>query len=135
MPLHQFLSKSHDLGLIWKPRWCIITHVIFRVLCNVLDVWQVNHFKTAKHWNSFLSYCSSPVDKGDGDWPGEPQQSCTYMQSHGLGQAKPWMTALAWLGFWESQSPFKPGQSHGFQAKPGQHNTICKIFNEDFHVK
>jgi|SRR5713226_2914648 len=33
------------------------------------------------------------------------------------------MTALAWPGFCESQSTLKPGQSHGFQAKPGQHNT------------
>ena len=34
------------------------------------------------------------------------------------GQAKPKPTVLAWLGIFGSQSHIKPGQSHGFQAKP-----------------
>src|SRR5258708_24410853 len=33
------------------------------------------------------------------------------------------MTVLAWLGISESQSRLKPGQSCGFQAKPGRKNT------------
>jgi hypothetical protein len=32
--------------------------------------------------------------------------------------------ALAWPVVLESQSHLRPGQSHGFQAKPGQNTTI-----------
>jgi hypothetical protein len=33
------------------------------------------------------------------------------------------LMALAWPEDFESQSRPKPGQSHGFQAKPGRNNT------------
>jgi hypothetical protein len=39
------------------------------------------------------------------------------------------MMALAQPGISESQSHFKPGQSHGFQAKPGQKNTNLAVMS------
>ncbi len=39
--------------------------------------------------------------------------------------AKPWLMALAWPGVLESQSCLRPGQSWGFQAKPGWNITRC----------
>ena len=41
----------------------------------------------------------------------------------GQAKAKPCLMALAWPGVWESQSHLRPGQSRGFQAKPGWNNT------------
>jgi hypothetical protein len=38
-------------------------------------------------------------------------------------QSQPSLTALAWPGDFKSQSHLKPGQSRGFQAKPGRNNT------------
>jgi hypothetical protein len=64
MLLHQFLSKSHDLGLIWKPRWCNITCIIFRLLSILFDLWQANLSKVTKHWDSFLSHCSLGIRHG-----------------------------------------------------------------------
>jgi len=42
-------------------------------------------------------------------------------------KAEPSMTALARPVDSESQSRWKPGQSRGFQAKPGRHITTCEM--------
>ena len=42
------------------------------------------------------------------------------------GQAKPKPWLAAWLEDFQSQSRDRPGQSPGFQAKPGRNITICR---------
>src|SRR5882762_2731589 len=44
-------------------------------------------------------------------------------------KAEPSMTALARPVDSESQSRRKPGQSRGFQAKPGRHITTCSMYD------
>jgi hypothetical protein len=54
-------------------------YIIFRILCNLLVFWQVNLFKTAKHWDSFFTHCikaghgsSVPYADGSGGPAGVP---------------------------------------------------------------
>jgi hypothetical protein len=44
------------------------------------------------------------------------------------------LTALAWLADYESPSRLKPGQSRGFQAKPGRNITSCQLEREEPEV-
>ena len=37
-----------------------MTYIIFTLLHNLLDFFQVNLFKIAKHWDSFFTHCTSP---------------------------------------------------------------------------
>ena len=38
-----------------------MTYIIFRLLCNLFDLCCINLYKAAKHWDSFLSDCTSPI--------------------------------------------------------------------------
>jgi hypothetical protein len=38
-----------------------MTYIIFRLLHNLFDLCQVSLSKTAKHWDSFFTHCTSPV--------------------------------------------------------------------------
>src|SRR6267154_1655967 len=44
-----------------------MTYIIFTLLHNLLDFLQVNRFKTAKHWDSFFTHCSTGLYSIMGD--------------------------------------------------------------------
>jgi hypothetical protein len=44
-----------------------MTYIIFRLLCNLLDLCQASLFKIAKHWDSFFTHCNSSNDTNDAD--------------------------------------------------------------------
>jgi hypothetical protein len=50
-----------------------------------------------------------------------------------LSQSQPSLMALAWPGNPESLSHRKPGQSHSFQAKPGQNITNSGAYQQNYN--
>ena len=54
---HQILSKMGKWGVFWKLIWHAIIYIYTMVTNTITIVLLPKHYKIAKHWDSFLSYC------------------------------------------------------------------------------
>jgi len=59
--LHQFGSESHASRHFQKLRCETMIYIIFKLLHNLFDLYQVSLSKMAKHWDSFLNDCMSSL--------------------------------------------------------------------------
>ena len=57
--LLEYLFKSHDPRYSIKPRRCSLLYINFRATDYVITPHQVLLSKTAKHWDGFVSHCTS----------------------------------------------------------------------------
>ena len=68
--LHVFLSKSHDHKFSVKPKMCSLSDKSFRTIAYVITPHQVHLSQTTKHWDSFVSHCSSGGSGSSGSGEG-----------------------------------------------------------------